>query len=701
MAVNPETVGTMRPALPGRGLAVRLRVAWAEVALAGMVVAAALARVLVTLPHKTPRYFPDEYIYAALARSIAHGRLTIRGTSAHFPALLEPLLAAPLTLVANVEIAYRLTQGLHAVASALAAVPVYLLARRLGLAPWQRLGCAAFGLLLPELVYSSYVTADTVALPLALGAVYAGVVALDEATRRSQGAFLALAGLAAFARVQYAVIPVAFLIAAAVTSRGNIAAVLRRYRLTLAVLATPVLLAVAIGPTRALGYYHGVLDLGVSPTSIGKWIAIDAMMLVFACGATLVPAAVVGLACGLVRPASATERSLAALTAALAPLILFELGAYAANGANRFQGRYLELLPPLLPVLFCLGMRRAETTGVRAAVGALSLGALVLSATVPLSGYAEGTSLQDSPFLQAFSVVEAHLGKASGSLALALAVSAGAIAAGLAPWRARVGTAAVLALAAVFATLTTAAAVSYDSDRSARAMRTYFPDDVRWVDHAGIGDVAVLETPGSPRGSISGTLFWNTSATRILQMDGAEDVDAFGVDKTRIRRDGAILADGKPYRGSLLVEEYAARADLDGAMLVNRNVSTSLWRSTGTPRLVSFTNGRYLDGWLAWETSITVWPGAMGHRSGALCMTLTMPQGTGTTVDLSAPGVSRSVAVPGGGRRNLAFPVNIDAPWVLKLKARRPLYLGDNRLVAAQSSPPRFVEGKASAAACR
>ena len=51
-----------------------------------------------------PRLFPDEYIYAQLANSIAHGRLTIRGQSAHFPALLEPALAAPFWLFDNVEV---------------------------------------------------------------------------------------------------------------------------------------------------------------------------------------------------------------------------------------------------------------------------------------------------------------------------------------------------------------------------------------------------------------------------------------------------------------------------------------------------------------------------------------------------------------------------------------------------------------------
>src|SRR4029077_14252264 len=82
--------------------------------------------------HTTPLYFPDEYIYGSIARSLAQsGKPMIRGSSAHFPAMLEPLLAAPFWLTHDAELAYRLTQAENALAMSLAAVPVYLLVRRL------------------------------------------------------------------------------------------------------------------------------------------------------------------------------------------------------------------------------------------------------------------------------------------------------------------------------------------------------------------------------------------------------------------------------------------------------------------------------------------------------------------------------------------------------------------------------------------
>ncbi|HKA26514.1 MAG TPA: hypothetical protein VKD88_04015, partial [Gaiellaceae bacterium] len=55
----------------------------ARVVLAGIVGASFLIRFVVALAHATPLYFPDEYIYATLARSLAeHGRPLIRTSPA-------------------------------------------------------------------------------------------------------------------------------------------------------------------------------------------------------------------------------------------------------------------------------------------------------------------------------------------------------------------------------------------------------------------------------------------------------------------------------------------------------------------------------------------------------------------------------------------------------------------------------------------
>ena len=79
---------------------VRARTLPAAAVLTFLVAASSVVRFIVTsLRLQTPVYLPDEYTYSALARSIAEtGHPTIRGVSAHFPALLEPILAAPFWL---------------------------------------------------------------------------------------------------------------------------------------------------------------------------------------------------------------------------------------------------------------------------------------------------------------------------------------------------------------------------------------------------------------------------------------------------------------------------------------------------------------------------------------------------------------------------------------------------------------------------
>ena len=156
----------------------------ARLLLAGIVAISFGLRFAAALVHTTPLYFPDEYIYGTIARSLAEsGRPLIRGHSAHFPALLEPLLAAPFWLTHDPAVAYRLTQAENALAMSLAAIPVYLLVRRLGGGAWMALAAGALTVASPDLFFASFVLADAIAYPLVLGAIYLGVCALSQPTR--------------------------------------------------------------------------------------------------------------------------------------------------------------------------------------------------------------------------------------------------------------------------------------------------------------------------------------------------------------------------------------------------------------------------------------------------------------------------------------------------------------------------------------
>ena len=134
----------------------------------------------------TPALFPDEYIYSSLGRSLAEsGRPLIRGGSAHLPALLQPIHTAPAGLIGDVGVAFRVVQTISALAMSLAAIPVYVLAIRLGLSRRVALALAALAVLVPDFMYASFVTSEPFAYPLVLATVAAASFALAQPTRRT------------------------------------------------------------------------------------------------------------------------------------------------------------------------------------------------------------------------------------------------------------------------------------------------------------------------------------------------------------------------------------------------------------------------------------------------------------------------------------------------------------------------------------
>jgi len=331
----------------------------------------------------TPDYLPDEYIYPTLARSFAeHGRPLIRGGTAHFPALLDPIATAPVWLVTNDPVtAFRLTQGLHALFVSLAVIPAFLLARRLGLSRWPCLAVAALTVSVPDVVYASSMLADPLAYPLVLTAVYAGVCMIAEPTRSAQLAFAWFSALAVLARVQYVVVPLAVLGAELLADRGEHLQVdppgLARTRRTR---RPPALLFGILGTDRVLGVYSKG-NHGVHPGSLLRWVGREAMLLIYSSGWVIVPGAVLGLAFALWRSRTRAELAFGLTTVLLAVALMLEAAQIADTDSQRFQERYLFTLVPLLAIAFALWVKRGLPA--RIPVGLLSAGLLLLAARVP------------------------------------------------------------------------------------------------------------------------------------------------------------------------------------------------------------------------------------------------------------------------------------------------------------------------------
>ena len=169
--------------------------------LGGIIVLSFLGRLAAGWVRATPNFFPDEYLYAELGRSIAEGSgPLVRDAFSVFPSLLHPLLTSPFWLIDDVETAFRAIQAFDAALMSLAALPAFAIARQLDLPRAWALLVAGSALLVPDLLLSSWLVAEPLAYPLVLASVWACARAIRRPSALNQLALLSLLGLTTLAR---------------------------------------------------------------------------------------------------------------------------------------------------------------------------------------------------------------------------------------------------------------------------------------------------------------------------------------------------------------------------------------------------------------------------------------------------------------------------------------------------------------------
>jgi len=671
--------------------------------LAGIVCLSFALRAVVGWMRATPIYLGDEYLYGALGRSIAEsGRPLVRGGASHFPALLQPLLTAPAWLVDDVGTAYHLVQLTGALAMSLAAIPVYWLARRLGLGAGVALGLAALALALPDLIYASWVVAEPFAYPLVLAAAAAAVAALTRPSPRAQLAFVALAGLAAFGRIQFVLLPVCFLAAVVVVGlrERRLRAAIREQLLPLVVLAVAVALALAVGPSRVLAFYKGVLDVDVDPAALVESSGTNLIVLLYASGFVLVPGAILGLGLAIARPRGRVELAFATMTSLLALTLLVEAALFGAT--ELAQERYVFYVLPLIATGFALYASRGWPHRVYHTL--LATGLVAVVSVVPLAGYAAANEKMHSPLLYGAFRIEQWLGTpGSGSLLIALVATAATAVLVLCSARPRVATTVGIGLALVLCAGFSAAAVVFDQENTSSARRAFFGDDPSWVDNAKLGDVTLLRNVEGQRAAAFQQLFWNRSVTRLALMPGATIIDPFRANPVRVANDGSLLLEGRALTGALLVDRHAVTMRLTGAREVASAPGFTLYRPAGRPRLSLLFAGRFHDSWLSDRGAVTLWPApGSGRLEGTLVIDLdARAQSEGATVHFRLPGGRLvDVRVAAGSAWTARFPVCSQGPWTAEFRARITGYVG-TRPVTVRGGVPRFVPGGGACAASR
>jgi hypothetical protein len=580
------------------------RPAWV---LGTMIVVSTIVRTAIAVQHSTSRYFPDEYIYAALSRSIAHGSLTIRGNVAHFPALLEPLLAAPLWGLFSTETAYRLVQAENAFAASLAVIPIYMIARDLKLSRNYAYLCCLYALVIPMLVMIPFTISDFVGYPLALGAIAAAVKAIDTPSPKRQLVFLALATLATLARVEYFVLVPAYLVTAIVIERRTFFRMQRTAILALLPVAAGVVVA-------ATGFYSNAPSAAFHPAVL-TWIPLQAFLLSLVAGVFMVPGAVAGL----IRPGAGPRLAFALVTGLTAILLVAQASVFAAS-VGYFKERYLFVLLPLIPLAFGIYLERGKPH--RRVVVGLAATIAVAAARLPITGYTKGVTQFDPQSLIAAAWLQGRTTPTTVSLLIVIGATLAAIGAVALSFRGP-GWIAV-AFAVVLALGVTVAATRVDHTTTS-GTRPRLPHDKSWIDDLARGSVTAIATPISSAIQLELQLYWNPSVNRELLLPDAIGSDAYATDPLRIGGDGSLL--GVP--GDFMFDFGGSSAWFSNAAEVASFSSYRLYRpQAGDPRFRLLIEGYFPDHWLVPKGRIRAWkrPGTPAADRAVMSFILSLPK---------------------------------------------------------------------------
>jgi hypothetical protein len=378
---------------PLDGLRTVVATAPASAWVAGIITLSILVRLVVGLQTGMPWLVPDELVYTDLARSFAKsGHFAVLGapfsTLSYGP--LYPVLVAPFyRFTGSATEAYALVKVFNAVLISTAAVPAYLLARRV-VARGPALVAASVAVLLPSTVYASKAMTESLAYPVFLFAILAIARAVEWPTAPRYALALATIFVGVATRAQMiALLPA--LIAARVgflwIAKGRFP--IRRRSLVRAAVAT--IAGVAVVATvlvrdgsSALGPRHGFFSR-MHLIALPKWLLYHVAELDLAVG--VVPVAAFVLIAVLTFRRDINSRGLAAFVATVSAasaslLLLVALYATQPRVSPLIYERYLFYLEPLFVIglLAWIELRMPGGKRLRTGIGA---GAAVLPALLP------------------------------------------------------------------------------------------------------------------------------------------------------------------------------------------------------------------------------------------------------------------------------------------------------------------------------
>jgi hypothetical protein len=513
----------------------------------------ALARLVAAWRLHGPVVMPDEYLYTAIGRSVAHGSWpVVRGGRFDFLPVLAPILQSPAWLIHDVGIAYRVVQAEDVAAMSAAALPAFALARRLELSERSAATAAVLAVLVPDLAYSGAVLSEPFAYPLFLAALLLAVDAIRAPSGRRQLLFVLAAGALCLTRLQFAFVPLVYLAAAAFATRPfRLPRFLREHRLVIAAFGLAAVAGV-IGHGVA-GRYGGLRSFSHAPGSIVAWTAANVLLLLITAGWAIVPGAALGLA-SLARTDDAGARAFAAVTVLTTLALVGEAGVFGA-GLEQLEERYTFYAVPLLSIAFLLAVERGSLS--RGAHAALSGLLLLASLFVPLDDKLFSAARDGSVALLVYVRIEDHA-RWVASLLVGLALLLIAVGTLV---LARRGRAHLVVAAAAVIPLALSASLAFvlrTDSRVASAQHWHVP--------LPNGDASFLAFAGSTNPSDATTiLFWNPAIRRVVVL-GGKTVDGYASVPVHLVGGGRFAdAEGHAVTGDLVFQSQFDTVETRGA----------------------------------------------------------------------------------------------------------------------------------------
>jgi hypothetical protein len=508
--------------------------------LCAIFVLSTVGRIYVGTLRPTPLYYPDEYIYTSLARSIsATGIPSLRGAKWHFPSFLGPYLMSPAWWISDVRVAYHVVLGLGAVWFSAAAFPAYGLAKRIGVTTRGALIVALFAVLVPDAAFASSALTEPYAYPVFLTTILVAVDALAFPTNRRQLLALLMMAILCLVRIQFAVFPLSYLAAAIVEAQYSLRQAARAQWVVLAGLGAAFAAVAAVGVRRVAGFYSDFATMNFPLSSIWEWFGFSLFVLFIAAGWAVIPGSVISLR-ALIGADDRHRRSFAVLTLSTS-VTLLAVATYSASIHSRVYERYDFYAAPLLVIAFLWGLEAGIT---HRAYAPIAYVLAVLAIIVPATASLHSSDTDQSPSLLGLHTLGGGGRSASLVWAIGLAVGAALVA--------------MLRSRPVIALLQAALIACSVSVAATHALLEFVPDELRAAGGrpidtfslAGRGESSLVTWPGTDRFILMKTLFWSPHIDRVLVIGGGSATDGFSSMTVRPRAGNGVVDDtGRPVRG--------------------------------------------------------------------------------------------------------------------------------------------------------